>query len=76
MRGRSHGTIVAAVATLTRTTVPPAAEAGIAAGLWVGSGADARRRLEEGFTFAAVGSDLTHLTAAAAAHLAAARTRR
>ncbi|MEV8373674.1 aldolase/citrate lyase family protein [Kribbella sp. NPDC056861] len=59
----------AAIALIART----AAEAGIAAGIHTHSGAEARRYLSEGYTFATVSSDLDHLQAAAAAHLAAAR---
>lgn len=47
--------------------------AGVAAGIHTPSGADAARRLAEGFTFATVSSDLTHLEKAAADHLSAAR---
>ncbi len=50
-----------------------AARAGVAAGIHTTSGAQAARRLEQGFTFATVSSDLDHLEAAAAHHLAAAR---
>ncbi len=50
-----------------------AAVAGVAAGIHTPSGAEAARRLEQGFTFATVSSDLTHLEAAAARHLAEAR---
>jgi 4-hydroxy-2-oxoheptanedioate aldolase len=50
-----------------------AAAAGVAAGIHTPAGADAARRLAEGFTFATVSSDLTHLERAAADHLAAAR---
>jgi 4-hydroxy-2-oxoheptanedioate aldolase len=50
-----------------------AADAGIAAGIHTNDGATAAQRLAEGFTFATVASDLAHLEAAAAAHLAAAR---
>ncbi|MFC9835768.1 HpcH/HpaI aldolase/citrate lyase family protein [Rhodococcus sp. NPDC127530] len=49
-----------------------AAAAGIAAGIHTPDGAVAARRLEEGYTFATVASDLTHLKAASAAHLEAA----
>jgi 4-hydroxy-2-oxoheptanedioate aldolase len=49
-----------------------AAEAGIACGIHCLDGASAARRLTEGFTFATVSSDITHLQAAAAAHLTAA----
>ena len=47
--------------------------AGIASGIYVGSGEDAARRLEEGFTFVAVANDLSHMLEAAASHLATAR---
>jgi 4-hydroxy-2-oxoheptanedioate aldolase len=50
-----------------------AANAGIAAGIHTSNGADAARRLAQGFTFATVSSDLVHLEVAAKAHLAAAR---
>jgi len=50
-----------------------AAAAGIAAGIHTSSGADAARRLDEGFTFASVSSDLVHLELAAKGHLTAAR---
>ena len=50
-----------------------AADAGVAAGIHTPAGADAARRLAEGFTFATVSSDLAHLERAAADHLAAAR---
>jgi len=50
-----------------------AARAGVAAGIHTTSGAQAARRLDQGFTFATVSSDLDHLEAAAAHHLAAAR---
>ncbi|MEU0096692.1 aldolase/citrate lyase family protein [Kribbella sp. NPDC006257] len=50
-----------------------AAAAGIAAGIHTPSGEVARQRLGEGYTFATVSSDLDHLQAAAAAHLAASR---
>lgn len=49
-----------------------AAKAGIAAGIHTSDGASAARRLSEGFTFASVASDLTHLRIASAAHLKAA----
>src|SRR6476660_377248 len=49
-----------------------AANAGIAAGIHTPDGTTASRRLAEGFTFASVASDLTHLKLAAAAHLKAA----
>lgn len=46
---------------------------GIACGIHVLDGAGAAKRLTEGFTFATVSSDITHLQQAAAAHLASAR---
>ena len=49
-----------------------AAAAGIAAGIHTPDGSVAARRLAEGYTFATVASDLTHLKAASAAHLKAA----
>ncbi|MFF9347189.1 HpcH/HpaI aldolase/citrate lyase family protein [Streptomyces sp. NPDC014734] len=53
--------------------VTDAAErAGIACGIHCLDGASAARRLDEGFTFATVSSDITHLQQAAAAHLTAA----
>jgi 4-hydroxy-2-oxoheptanedioate aldolase len=45
---------------------------GLAAGLHTRSGAEAAKRMAEGFTLLTVASDITHLEAAAAAHLAAA----
>ncbi|MGI8459598.1 MAG: HpcH/HpaI aldolase family protein [Propionibacteriaceae bacterium] len=47
--------------------------AGIAAGIYTPSGSMARRRIEEGFTFVTVASDLDHLRDAAADHLEVAR---
>jgi 4-hydroxy-2-oxoheptanedioate aldolase len=44
----------------------------VAAGIHTPAGADAARRLGQGFTFATVSSDLVHLERAAADHLAAA----
>jgi 4-hydroxy-2-oxoheptanedioate aldolase len=49
-----------------------AAAAGIAAGIHTPTGDIAARRLGEGYTFASVASDLTHLKAVSAAHLKAA----
>lgn len=46
---------------------------GIAAGLHTASGEDAAKRMSEGFTLLTVAADLTHLEAAAQAHLRAAR---
>lgn len=51
-----------------------AAAAGIAAGIHTPSGEVANRRLREGFTFASVASDVTHLERVAADHLASARS--
>ncbi|WP_103513018.1 HpcH/HpaI aldolase/citrate lyase family protein [Streptomyces sp. SM13] len=45
----------------------------IACGIHVLDGASAAKRLTEGFTFATVSSDITHLQQTAAAHLASAR---
>ncbi len=50
-----------------------AANAGVAVGIHTESGADAARRLDEGFTFATISSDLTHLESAAANYLFDAR---
>ncbi|WP_329380063.1 HpcH/HpaI aldolase family protein [Streptomyces sp. NBC_01716] len=47
--------------------------AGIAAGIHTPNGEIARRRLAQGYTFASVASDLTHLEQAARDHLSAAR---
>jgi 4-hydroxy-2-oxoheptanedioate aldolase len=58
-------------AALTRVR-EAAAAAGVAAGIHTPDGAVAARRLAEGFTFASVASDLTHLKLASAAHLKAA----
>jgi 4-hydroxy-2-oxoheptanedioate aldolase len=58
-----------AVALIART----AEEAGIAAGIHTFDGDSAQLRLSQGYTFATVASDLSHLEAAAAAHLEAAR---
>ncbi len=46
-----------------------AAAAGIAAGIHTPDGVSAARRLAEGFTFASVASDVTHLKAVSAGHL-------
>jgi 4-hydroxy-2-oxoheptanedioate aldolase len=51
-----------------------ARQAGIAAGIHNPTGEQAARRLDEGFTFVTVSSDLIHLEQAAAAHLKAARS--
>jgi 4-hydroxy-2-oxoheptanedioate aldolase len=50
-----------------------AREAGIAAGIHTPDGATAARRLAEGYTFASIASDLSHLEQAARGHLEAAR---
>jgi 4-hydroxy-2-oxoheptanedioate aldolase len=50
-----------------------ARSAGIAAGIHTPNGATARRRLAEGFTFASIASDLSHLEQAAKSHLEEAR---
>ncbi|MCJ0980791.1 aldolase/citrate lyase family protein [Rhodococcus sp. ARC_M12] len=50
-----------------------AAAAGITAGIHTASGSIAAQRLSEGFTLATVASDLTHLKAVSAEHLAAAQ---
>lgn len=52
-----------------RTVSGAAAEVGIAAGIHTPTGDVAARRLGEGFTFASVASDLTHLEIAARGHL-------
>lgn len=46
-----------------------AAAAGIAAGIHTAAGDDAARRLAQGYTFATVSSDLTHMRNASAVHL-------
>jgi 4-hydroxy-2-oxoheptanedioate aldolase len=51
-----------------------AREAGIAAGIHTFDGESAKRRLEQGYSFATVASDLSHLEAIAAAHLETARS--
>lgn len=51
-----------------------AAQAGIAAGIHNANGELANQRLGEGYSFATVASDLTHLEATAAAHLQQARS--
>ncbi|GAA3119445.1 4-hydroxy-2-oxoheptanedioate aldolase [Kribbella aluminosa] len=51
-----------------------AREAGVAAGIHTFDGEAAKRRLAQGYTFATVASDLSHLEAAAAAHLTTARS--
>jgi 4-hydroxy-2-oxoheptanedioate aldolase len=52
-----------------QTVREAAAAAGIAAGIHTPDGATAARRLAEGFTFASIASDVTHLKAVSAAHL-------
>ena len=59
-----------AVALIART----AQEAGVAAGIHTPDGQTARHRLQQGYTFATVASDLSHLEASAAAHLDTARS--
>ncbi|MDQ4489426.1 aldolase/citrate lyase family protein [Sinomonas sp. ASV486] len=51
-----------------------AATAGVAAGIHTAAGTIAAQRFQQGFTFASVASDLTHLELAAKAHLDAAST--
>ena len=46
-----------------------AARHGKAAGIHCDAGASARRRLDEGFTFASISSDLSHLAAEAGRQL-------
>jgi 2-keto-3-deoxy-L-rhamnonate aldolase RhmA len=58
-----------AVALIART----AKEAGVAAGIHTFDGESAKLRLSEGYTFATVASDLSHLEAAAVNHLKAVR---
>ncbi|OKJ97171.1 HpcH/HpaI aldolase family protein [Streptomyces sp. CB02400] len=58
-------------AALVRVT-DAAGRAGIACGIHVLDGESAAKRLAEGFTFATVSSDITHLQQAAARHLTAA----
>ncbi|HZX03235.1 HpcH/HpaI aldolase family protein [Kribbella sp.] len=59
-----------AVALIART----AREAGVAAGIHTFDGESAKQRLAQGYTFATVASDLSHLEAIAAAHLETARS--
>lgn len=56
-----------------RRIAKAAAEAGIAAGIHTPTGEIARQRLEQGFTFASIASDLVHLEESARDHLAVAR---
>ncbi|HEX5740565.1 MAG TPA: aldolase/citrate lyase family protein [Pilimelia sp.] len=68
----------AVAADLEKATVrvaEAAASAGLASGLHCPDGASAADWLDRGFTFATVSSDITHLTQAAADHLARARGR-
>ncbi|MFF0269269.1 HpcH/HpaI aldolase/citrate lyase family protein [Kribbella sp. NPDC004536] len=51
-----------------------ARDAGIAAGIHTFDGESAKKRLAQGYTFATVASDLSHLEAIAAAHLQTARS--
>ncbi|MFI5932125.1 HpcH/HpaI aldolase/citrate lyase family protein [Actinoplanes sp. NPDC051494] len=53
--------------------VAAAAAGGLAAGIHCPDGATAATRLADGFTFATVSSDITHLQEAAAGHLSAVR---
>jgi len=53
--------------------IKTATEAGIAVGMHTPDGVNAKQRLEQGFTFATVSCDLTHLEAAAVEHLRSAR---
>jgi 4-hydroxy-2-oxoheptanedioate aldolase len=57
------------------TVVTAAERAGIACGVHCPDGATGARRLADGFTFASVSSDLTHLEQAARAHLQDAQAR-
>ena len=50
-----------------------AEQAGVACGIHCPDGGSAARRLSQGFTFATVSSDITHLEQAAATHLAVSR---
>src|SRR5690625_1087271 len=50
--------------------VEAAKKAGVAAGIHCFSGESAAQRIEQGFTFASVASDITHLEHAASRHLA------
>ncbi|MGZ0148380.1 HpcH/HpaI aldolase family protein [Kribbella sp. WER1] len=59
-----------ALAVIART----AREAGVAAGIHTFDGESAKQRLAQGYTFATVASDLSHLEAIAAAHLDTARS--
>lgn len=59
-------------AALARIAVA-AERAGVAAGIHTDDGATARRRLDQGYTFATVAADLSHLELAARDHLRVAR---
>ncbi|MFB6726522.1 HpcH/HpaI aldolase/citrate lyase family protein [Kribbella sp. NPDC056345] len=59
-----------AIALIAKT----ATAAGIAVGIHTFDGENARRRLEQGYTFATVSSDLSHLEAVATEHLRIARS--
>lgn len=65
-----EGPFEEAVELIART----AQDAGIAAGIHTFDGESAKRRLEQGYSFATVASDLSHLEAVAAAHLETARS--
>jgi 4-hydroxy-2-oxoheptanedioate aldolase len=58
-----------AIAVIIKT----ATAAGLAVGMHTPGGESAKRRLEQGFTFATVSCDVTHLEAVAAEHLRVAR---
>ncbi|MCB5165696.1 aldolase [Streptomyces bambusae] len=58
-----------------RTITDTARRHGIACGMHCLTGTEAARRLDEGFTFVTVSSDITHLQQAAAVHLTAAHER-
>ncbi|HET6739004.1 MAG TPA: aldolase/citrate lyase family protein [Kribbella sp.] len=65
-----NGPFEEAVELIART----AREAGVAAGIHTFDGESAKKRLAQGYTFATVASDLSHLEAIAAAHLETARS--
>lgn len=65
-----EGPFEEAVELIART----AQEAGIAAGIHTFDGDSAKRRVEQGYSFATVSSDLNHLEAIAAEHLRVARS--
>jgi 4-hydroxy-2-oxoheptanedioate aldolase len=73
--GRYFGDPEVQPALLEATTAiaEAARHAGIASGIHCLDGENAARWLSDGYTFATVSSDITHLEQAAAAHLAAAR---